>query len=159
MTHIDYVIIAVVALSAILGALRGFLREGIALATWIIGIWLAWYHNSFLNPYLGGALAQEPARSWAARAIVLIGVLLLGTAAGALANRMIRTSIFSGFDRFLGFVFGLFRGLLILGVLCMLAQQLRLDGEKWWTTARLTPYVAALSGTLRSILGEHLQQR
>lgn len=159
MTNIDYFLIAVVVISASIGAFRGFLREAIALAAWIIGIWLAWNHNEFVTPYLGGALAQEPVRSWSARAIVLVLVLLVGTAVGALANRFIRTSIFSGFDRLLGFGFGLLRGLLILGMLGLLGQQLRLDGEKWWARSQLMPYVESIVGSLRSVVGERLHTR
>lgn len=159
MTQIDYFLIAVVLISAVIGAIRGFLREGIALAAWIIGIWIAWTHNEFVTPYLGGALAQEPVRTWSARAIVLVMVLLIGTAVGALSNHFVRTSIFSGFDRLLGFGFGLLRGVLILGLLGLLGQQLRLDGEKWWTQSRLMPYVESIVGSLRSVVGERLHVR
>ncbi len=159
MTHIDYFLIAVVVISAALGAVRGFLREAIALAAWIIGIWLAWNHNDFVTPYLGGALAQVPVRSWSARAIVLVLALLAGTAIGALASHFVRTSIFSGFDRLLGFAFGLLRGLLILGLLGLLGQQLRLDGEKWWAQSRLMPYVETIVSSLRSVVGERLHSR
>lgn len=158
MTHIDYLILAVIVISAGIGAFRGLIREAIALATWIIGIWLAWNHNEFVVPYLGGALAQEPVRSWAARIIVLVLVLLVGTAIGALSNSVVRTSIFSGFDRLLGFGFGLLRGLLILGLLGLLGQQLRLNHEPWWISARLMPYVQSLAGTLRAAVGDRLPQ-
>ena len=152
MTQIDYFLLAVVVISAVIGAIRGFWREAIALAAWIIGIWLAWHHNDFVTPYLGGALAAEPARSWSARAIVLVLVLLVGTAAGALVNRFVRTSIFSGFDRLLGFGFGLLRGLLILGMLGLLGHQLRLDGEQWWARSQLMPYVESIVSSLRAVV-------
>ncbi len=156
MTNFDYVLLAVVLVSAVLGAMRGFLRECIALAAWIFGIWFAWLHHDLIDPYLGGALAQEPIRTWTARAIALFGILLLGTAVGALANHFIRSSIFSGFDRLIGFVFGALRGLLILAVLGMLGLQLHLNGEKWWKTSALMPYVESMSGALRSMTGDTL---
>ena len=159
MSHTDYVLLAVIAISAALGAVRGFLREAIALAAWIIGLWMAWQHQDWVAPYLGGALAAEPIHTWAARTIVFVGVLLLGTLIGAIANHFIRTSLFSGFDRLLGFGFGLLRGVLILAVFGMLGQQLRLDSEKWWTGSKLMPYVEGLTSPLRSWVGEQWQRR
>ena len=38
---IDVVILALIALSAILSLFRGFVREAVALATWLIALWVA----------------------------------------------------------------------------------------------------------------------
>ena len=156
MSHFDYVLLVVVAISAFLGAFRGFLRECIAIAAWIIGIWLAWSHQNLVDPYLGGALTQEPIHTWVARAIILLAVLLIGVVIGAVVKNFVRSSVFSGFDRLLGFVFGSLRGLLILAVLGLLGQQLHLNHEKWWTSCTLMPYVEGLAGLLRSATGDRL---
>ena len=157
MTHFDYAVLVVVAISAVLGAFRGLVRECIALAAWIIGIWLAWFHHDLIDPYLGGVLAQEPIHTWVARAIVLLAVLLIGSVIGALARNFIRSSVFSGFDRLMGLAFGGLRGLLILAVFGLLGQQLHLSGEKWWKSSTLMPYVETLTTALRSVTGEKLR--
>ena len=41
MTEIDWIIIAVLALSTIVGIMRGVLREVLAIAGWVAGIFLA----------------------------------------------------------------------------------------------------------------------
>ncbi|HDO34545.1 MAG TPA: CvpA family protein, partial [Chromatiales bacterium] len=41
MTWVDYAIVAVIALSAALGLVRGFLREALSLAAWIVAFWVA----------------------------------------------------------------------------------------------------------------------
>ena len=154
MTDIDLAILAVLVISAILGTLRGFLREAIGLASWLIALWVAWKHNDLVASYLGGALAAEPLRTWAARAITLIAVLLVGTVVGVVANQLVRVSIFSGFDRLLGLLFGLLRGIVVLGLATIVAQQLRLDKEPWWTASRLIPYVTAAGTGIRVLVGE-----
>ena len=53
----DYIIFAVIGASAILGAVRGFIREVVALITWLLAIWIAWHFSGFLQPYLGGMLS------------------------------------------------------------------------------------------------------
>ena len=74
-----------------------------------------------------------------------------------------RLSIFSGMDRLLGFVFGLLRGFVVLGVFVILAQLLRLNEGEWWRHSLLIPYGESISNGLRSLVGEvhvpHVHER
>src|SRR5260370_23085082 len=69
-------------------------------------------------------------------------------------THFVRLSIFSGMDRFLGLVFGLLRGVVLLGVFVILGQLLRLEGEKWWTRSLLIPYGESVANGLRALVGE-----
>lgn len=155
----DYLIIAIVLLSAIVGLVRGFLREVIALATWIIAVVLAWQLGDLVEPYLGGLLSSNEVRPWAARAIVFVLVLLAGSGIAAVVSHFVRLSMFSALDRFLGLVFGLLRGVVVLGLLVMLGQLLRLDGENWWRRSILIPFGEEIAGALRAVVGEELAAR
>jgi membrane protein required for colicin V production len=159
MVAIDYIIIAIVLVSAITGLIQGFLREVCALVTWVLAVWLAWKFGASLEPYLGGALRQAPYGLWAGRGIVFIVVLVIGGIAGALINHYVRLSIFSGLDRLLGFVLGVLRGVVIVGVAVVLAQQVKLDGEGWWKKSRLLPNLQPVANMLRAVAGEHLPGR
>jgi len=150
----DYLVIAGVLISALVGALRGFLREAIALATWIIALFIAWHFSDLIEPHLGGLLSGSYVKPWAARIIIVILVLLLGAAIAAVAGHFVRLSIFSGMDRFLGLLFGLLRGVVLLGVFVILAQLLRLDGERWWKHSLLVPYGESVANGLRALVGE-----
>ena len=150
----DYLIIAAILISAIAGALRGFLREAVAIGAWIIALFLAWHFSDLIEPHLGGLLAGSEVRPWAARVIIVVVVLLLGTAVGALLSRFVRLSIFSGMDRLLGFAFGLLRGFLLLGVFVILGQLLELTPEGWWRHSLLIPYGESIANGLRSLVGE-----
>lgn len=154
MMPLDYVIIGVVVLSALVGAVRGLLREAIAVATWVIAFWGAWQFGSLVEPYLGGVLTDSPVRPWAARGVVFLLILLLGAAVGAFAGNFVRVSISSGTDRFLGLLFGLLRGVLAVGVLLILAQALRFDQEPYWKNSRLLPYAEQVATMLRGLVGE-----
>ncbi|MCB1625837.1 MAG: CvpA family protein [Pseudomonadales bacterium] len=159
MTPLDYVIIGIVVLSAVVGAVRGLLREAIAVVTWLLALWGAWQFGPLVEPYLGGVLTNSPVRPWAARGVVFILVLLLGAAVGALAGNFLRVSIFSGTDRFLGFLFGLLRGFVVVGALLILAQTLRIDQEPQWKNSRLLPYAEQMAAVLRGLVGEHWTNR
>jgi membrane protein required for colicin V production len=150
----DYLVIAAVVISAIVGAMRGFLRESVALVAWLVALFVAWHFADLIEPHLGGLLSGSYVKPWAARVIIVLLILLLGAAIGAMLDHFVRLSIFSGMDRFLGLVFGLMRGVVLLGVFVILAQLLRLDGEKWWTRSLLVPYGESVANGLRSLVGE-----
>jgi membrane protein required for colicin V production len=154
MNWLDYAMIAVVTFSVVLGFMRGLLREVIALCTWLAAVWLAWQYGPALEPHLGGALAVVGVRPWAARALVFLGVLLVGTTIGVIVAHLVRLSIFSGLDRLFGGVFGLLRGLAMLGVFVILCHALQLNGEIWWRDSILVPYAERAGNVLRGLVGE-----
>ncbi|HEX2790550.1 MAG TPA: CvpA family protein [Steroidobacteraceae bacterium] len=154
MNWIDYLLIALIAFSCVAGVLRGLLREVIALVTWVAAVWIAWHYAYVLEPHLGGALASESVRAWAARTIIFLGIVLIGTGIGALVSHLVRLSIFSGTDRFFGGVFGFLRGLVIIGLFVMLCHALRLNGEPWWRGSTLIPYGERAANVLRGMVGE-----
>jgi membrane protein required for colicin V production len=154
MNWIDFLLIALLAFSCIAGVLRGLLREVIALLTWIVAVWIAWHYADVLEPRLGGALASEGVRAWAARTIIFLGIVLIGTCIGAIVGRVVRLSIFSGTDRLFGGIFGFLRGLVILGLFVMLCHALRLNGEPWWRGSTLIPYGERAANVLRGMVGE-----
>ena len=153
MNTADYLLIAVIALSAIVGAVRGFLREAIALGAWILALFVAWHFSDMIEPHLGGLLAAHYVRPWAARVIIVALILLIGAGLGAIVGHYARLSIFSGMDRFLGFLFGAARGVVLIGVFVILGQLLKLDGETWWRHSMLIPYGDSVANGLRVLVG------
>jgi membrane protein required for colicin V production len=151
----DYVIVAIVAISVVLGIVRGFVREAVALLAWLVGIWLAWRHSEFLYPYMGGLLESPAQKAWAARAIMLIGVLLAGALVGAILAWVTHTAAgLSIMDRVLGVVFGLTRAVVVIGLAVVVGQTLKLDGEPWWERAQLMPYAEYVADWLKGYAGE-----
>lgn len=155
----DYLVILAVVLSAIIGAVRGFLREAVAFGTLILAIFLAWTFAGSLEPHLGGLLEKPPASTWAARAIIFFLVMLVGMAVASVLAYFVRLSLFSGMDRLLGFVFGLLRGVLLLGVFVIVGELLRLDTETWWQRSRLMPVGESVAAGLRVIVGDQLEKQ
>jgi membrane protein required for colicin V production len=153
----DYLVIAAVIISAVIGTLRGFLREAVALITWILALFIAWHFSGLLEPHLGGLLATPAVRPWAARVILVLIVLLIGMAVGSILNHFVRLSMFRGTDQFLGFVFGVLRGVVLLGVFVILGQLVRIDGERWWRQSLLIPYGERIANALRVVVGERLK--
>jgi membrane protein required for colicin V production len=150
MTPIDYFLAVVVLISMMFGAIRGFLRESVALLGWLIGLWLAWRYASLVVPYLGGALAGTELQVWVARIIILLSVVVVAWLIGSLLGYLVqRSGLTLGIDRILGGVFGLVRGAVIVGFAVMLASAAALQGEPWWKASKLIPLGTEMASVLR----------
>jgi len=158
MIAVDYIILAILIISAVMGLVRGLLKEAIATVTWFLAIILAWSFASSLEPHLGGVLVGSPLRLWVARILIFTGVLLLGGAVSVILGNFVRVSMFAGLDKFLGFVFGIVRGVVIVGAFTIAVQALRMDQDADWQRSRLMPYAASVADALRSIVGDKLER-
>jgi membrane protein required for colicin V production len=137
MTWIDYAIVAICVASAAFGFWRGFVKEAIAIVTWLVAIVLAWQGAWLVEERLGEWSAAPELRVWAARAIIFIGVLILGGLLAWTMRALIRKSGLSSTDRSLGAFFGLARGALLVGLLAIVIDVADLETESWWAEARL----------------------
>jgi membrane protein required for colicin V production len=158
MIAVDYIILAIIVISAVMGLVRGLLREAIAVITWFLAIILAWTFGSSLEPALGGVLVGSPLRIWAARVIIFVFVLLLGGAIATIVGHYVRVSMFAGMDKFLGFVFGIVRGVVIVGAFMIAIQALRMDEDPRWKNSRMLPFATGVADALRSVVGEKLER-
>jgi membrane protein required for colicin V production len=150
MTPVDYILVAIVVVSMLFGAIRGFLRESVALLGWLIGLWLAWRYAPELQPYVGGALAGTELQGWVARLILLLGSVVVAWLVGSLLGYLVqRSGLTLGIDRLLGGVFGLVRGAVIVGFAVMLADAAQMRGEPWWKTSKLIPVGVEMAAVLR----------
>lgn len=158
MIAVDYIILAIIVISAVMGLVRGLLRESVAVITWFLAIVLAWSFASSLEPHLGGILVGSPLRIWVARFIIFVFVLLLGGAIAVVLGHYVRVSMFSGMDKFLGFVFGIVRGIVVVGVFTIAVQAMRMDEDASWKRSRLMPFAIGVADALRGIVGENLER-
>jgi membrane protein required for colicin V production len=150
MTPVDYILIAIVGVSMLFGIIRGFLRESVALLGWLVGLWLAWHYAHKLEPYLGGALAGTELQVWIARLILLVVAIVTAWVIGSLLGYLVqRSGLTLGLDRMLGGVFGLVRGVVIVGLAVMLADAARLHDEAWWKSSKLIPLGQDMAAVLR----------
>ncbi|MCE3286367.1 MAG: hypothetical protein K0R70_2623 [Steroidobacteraceae bacterium] len=150
MTPVDIILIAIVFISMLFGAIRGFLRESVALLGWLVGLWLAWRYAPLLEPYLGGALADTELQVWVARLILLLATVIAAWVVGSLLGYLVqRSGLTLGLDRMLGGVFGLVRGAVIVGFAVMLADAAQLRGEPWWKSSKLIPVGEEMATILR----------
>lgn len=150
MTPVDYILAAIMLVSLLFGAIRGFLRESIALLGWLVGLWLAWRYAGVVQPYLGGVLEGTELQVWVARALLLLAVVITSWLLGSLLSWLVqRSGLTLTVDRVLGGMFGVVRGAVIVGFAVMLGQAAELRGEAWWQGSLLLPVGEEMATVLR----------
>ena len=146
MNWLDYLLLAILLVSVLMSARKGFSREIIGLAAalfaLVLGMWFYGLAGSFLIPYVSSVRVAN----LIGFLLVVFAVLLLGGMLGWIVSRFLRTVGLSFFDRLLGAAFGLVRGLLIAIALltAYMAFGPQVDSKTVSTSvlnSRIAPYV------------------
>ena len=152
MIWVDYCLIGLIGLSAVMGLFRGLIREVFSLALWGAAIWFGLQYSRELSGLLDPAIPVPSGRIAVAFLGVFIATLLLGSLLGFFLGKLVSGSGLSGTDRLAGLVFGVLRGVLIGSVLIMLAGVTPLPEDPWWKQSKLIPPFQTLALWLRNQL-------
>lgn len=139
MTAFDYAVLAIVAASILLGAWRGLAGEVLALAAWAAGLLAAYAWAPGVAPVFAEWL-KEPALQIAAASAVIVVAMLVAMALFRLAlSRLLRAVGLGPLDRFLGALFGIARGVLVVLLCVLVGGMTPLPKQNWWHQAWLAP--------------------
>jgi membrane protein required for colicin V production len=155
---VDWLIVGIVALSAAISLIRGFVVEALSIVIWVMALWVAFQFTSpFAQVFLGG-IELPSVRLAIAALILIISILVLGSMMSWLLGRLVRSTGLSGTDRLLGGVFGIIRGALTVISLIAVASWTPVCQDPWWQQSRLIPSVEALAMYARDFLPERLRE-
>jgi membrane protein required for colicin V production len=137
---VDWAIIAIIAVSALISLARGFVKEALSLLTWVVAGLVAWMFGGALAGHLSPFIETPSIRVIAACSILFILTLLLGGLINYLIGQLVRVTGLSGTDRFLGMIFGAARGALLIVVAVGLLSLAPVEGDVWWRQSELIPH-------------------
>lgn len=132
MIWVDYAILGIVGISALISLLRGFVREAISLATLLIAFWVATQFSAHVGEMLSGKISVPSVRIGVAFGLLFVLTLFAGGLVNYLAGLLVRKTGLSGTDRMLGLVFGILRGGAIVTLLVLAAGLTPLPKDPWW---------------------------
>lgn len=139
MNWIDYTIIGVIILSAVISLIRGFVKEAISLAIWFSAFFIASQFYADLATYLT-RFEDDMIRNGIAIAILFVATLILGGLVNYLISQLVQFTGLGGTDRALGLVFGGLRGVLIVSALLFFLDTFTpLSNSDWWGGSLLIP--------------------
>lgn len=168
---VDILVIAVLLISALIAFLRGVIREILTITGVVGGLAAAYFGGPLLQPHMRGWFGVEDgveperlfgilpydivADALSYGAIFIIVVIILSVLSHFLAEGA-RSVGLGAVDRSLGFVFGLLRGIVLLGLL-YLPVHLFIDQDSkdaWFSNSRTHFYLERVSSAMAEFIPE-----
>lgn len=140
MNWIDWAVLAVIALSAAVGLIRGFVKEAVSTIMLVAAFWVAGQFYPQMATHITG-VKDEMLRNGLAMFILFIITLLVGAAISHLIGKIVNTVGLTGTNMVLGVIFGALRGILIVAVIVHGLSLFSLTKTIDWNSSQLIPYV------------------
>ena len=116
----DWFILIVLIASGIISFARGFTKEFLSLFLWIAAFIAAISLEYLATPQVNEFIGNEEISKIISYIVVFVVFIFVGGIVIKFISKLIKWSGASGFDRFLGVLFGLTRGLIVLFVIFLL---------------------------------------
>ena len=158
MAALDWVFVAVLAASFLLGAWRGLVYEVLSVMSWIAAFIVAQMlapDAAALLP-LGGA--GEAVRYAAGFVVVFVGVVFAGGLLAWLTKKLVQAVGLRPVDRTLGAAFGLIRGAVLLMAVAVVVNMTPFNRAGWWKESKAAEMSTAAVKGLKPVLPERFGQ-
>jgi membrane protein required for colicin V production len=153
MNTVDIIVIAVVAISALIAFLRGFVREVLTIGSWLGASLVTLYGFPLLQPKFEQWISSKLAADIVCGISLFLGSLILFSILSHMVARFVRGSALTAVDRSLGLLFGLVRGAILVSLAYMLIFAL---DPNILRGARTTPMMARGAEILRDMAPKEL---
>jgi len=152
MNGFDLAILGVVLVFAIIGIVRGFIKEVLSLTSWVLSFWVAFTFAETTSHVFDSYIDAPLLRLVAAFAALFICTLLLLSIISYLLHKLLSVSGIKGTDRALGGIFGAVKGLVLIAALMLFAHETALPQEGWWRSSILAGHFQPLVLVIRDLL-------
>jgi Uncharacterized membrane protein, required for colicin V production len=154
----DWFILVVLVASGLISFSRGFTKEFLSLFLWvaafIAAISLEYLSTPKINEYIGNPEISKIL----SYVVVFIVFIFIGGILIKFISKIIKWSGASGFDRFLGVLFGLIRGLIVLFVIFLLLPS-SLKTTDLISNSKITPLIQKYAPQIEAYFRELVDNR
>ena len=136
----DWFILIVLVASGVISFTRGFTKELLSLFLWLAAFIAAISLEYLATPKINEFIGNQEISKIISYIVVFIIFIFLGGIIIKFISKLIKWSGVSGFDRFLGILFGLVRGLIVLFVIFLLLPS-GLKTTNLISNSKITPII------------------
>lgn len=140
MPIVDILIAAILAISVIIGVVRGFVKEAISITALLFAIWAAFSFGPDVGKIADSWISSKELQTWFGRILVFTLILAVGGLIGWGISKLVRLSVLSGIDRLVGGFFGAARGVLFVALFILAGEYAGFSNDSWWTKSKLIPH-------------------
>jgi membrane protein required for colicin V production len=153
-TTIDWVLLAVLVLSLLVGLWRGLVFEVLSVLGWVAAFFLAHWFAPDVAALLPMSSATQSIRYAAAFVLTFIVAVFVAGLLASLVRKMVAAVGLRPVDRLLGGIFGLVRGLVLLLAVAVAIDMTPLNDSLWWKESTGAPVLSAALKGLKPALPE-----
>jgi len=159
MIGIDFAIIGILLISTLISLVRGFIKEALSLGGWVLAFWISLSFAVSLSHLFEKTFEDPTVRLLVAFGALFLMTLMVSSVVNFFASRLVQRTGLTGTDRFLGMIFGLIRGVLVVTVLVLLAGLTTLPKESWWDDSLLLFRFQAIAEWMSGYLPNNLTSK
>lgn len=152
MAWVDWFLIVLLAVSALVGLWRGLVFELMSLAGWVVAYFAAHWFSPELASHVPIGTEGGGLNSSAAFLLTFVGVLILWALLARLVRMLVRATPLSVVDRLLGMLFGSLRGLMIALMLYTVVSWTPWVRSEVWAQSQLRPWLAQAHAAVLPLL-------
>jgi len=153
-TILDAIVLIFVLISATLAMVRGFVRELLSVAAWVAAAAAAYYFYDPVVPFVTPFIESKTIATIVAAALIFLVALIVASYITMRIADFVIDSRIGAFDRILGFVFGVIRGVLLLAIALALFTWLVPNMPGWVSQAATKPFLDKIGNSLIAALPE-----
>lgn len=149
---LDWIFLAILLLSMLIGAWRGLVYEVLSLANWALAFSLARHFSTVFAAWLPMTNASEAIRYGVAFVLLFVVSVFAGSLLIWLVSQLFKAAGLRPADRALGAVFGLIRGVVVLLATAALVAMTSWKSEPWWTQSVAAAWAVAAVEEIKPVL-------
>ena len=155
MNWADWVIIAILVVSSLISLKRGFVKEALSMANWVLAFIVAMTFGEQLSSLLVDHISTPSVRDMLSFAILFAATLIVGAMVNYLVSEVVRMTGLGGTDRLFGMIFGLVRGfIVVMAILLIVPGIVPINEDEWWTSSAMIPHLLEFEDWCRAVARE-----
>ena len=149
---VDWILLAVLGLSFLLGLWRGIVQEVLSLAGWVAAFYVSQMYAPMAAAWLPMEGSSQMLRYAAGFVVVFIAVLVATVLVSWIVKKLVSAVGLGPLDRLLGSLFGLMRGVVILLAVTVLVGMTPMRDTEAWKQAQGAQWLQQFLHVLKPVL-------
>jgi len=152
LTAVDWILLAVLGLSMLLGLWRGLVQEVLSLAGWVAAFFVAQIYAPQAAAWLPMEGSSQMLRYAAGFVTVFIAVLIATVLVSWVVKKLVSAVGLGPLDRLLGSMFGLLRGMVVLLAVTVVVGMTPMRESEAWQHAQGAQWLQQFLHVLKPVL-------
>ena len=152
LSAVDWILLAVLALSFLLGLWRGIVQEVLSLAGWVAAFYVSQMYAPMAAAWLPMEGSSQMLRYAAGFVVVFVTVLVATVLVSFVVKKLISAVGLGPLDRLLGSLFGCMRGVVILLAVTVLVGMTPMRETEGWKQSQGAQWLQQFLHVLKPVL-------